>query len=103
MGINVCTSEASDNRVCIEIACASQCASKAIESMGFIDVLRPYQFRGKTRLLSPFVPRMGIREAQVFGYKMSLDLGDLIQRNIYLGTYERHETQCVVKLLKPSN
>lgn len=66
-----------------------------------IDQSRPWQFRGKGRLLDPFVPRSGVRQARVHGYQMELDLSEHIQRTVYLGAYERHETRLVSRLLRP--
>lgn len=63
------------------------------------DLLRPYQFRGKYRLLGKIAPKTGVREAVVHGAKMTLDLSDWMQRNIYLGSYERHETRAVRRWL----
>jgi len=65
-----------------------------------IDVLRPYQFRGKYRLLSPFAPANGTRHVRIFGSEMDLDLGDWSQRNIYLGSYEREETRVLRRVLR---
>lgn len=66
-----------------------------------IRALRPLRFRGKHRLLSRFVPIEGVRVADVFGYSMQLDLSDWIQRNIYLGSYERIEAEWVRRYLRP--
>lgn len=66
-----------------------------------IDWLRPVPFRGKARLLKPFVPMSGERDAEVFGYRVRLDLRDFIQRMIWLGDYERRDTRRVAQLLRP--
>lgn len=66
-----------------------------------IDTLRPFQFRGKGRLLQRLVPREGEYTAGVFGYRMRLDISEFIQRQIYLGSFERHETRWVRRWLKP--
>ncbi len=50
-------------------------------------------------MLDPCVPRTGAREATVFGYRMTLDLADIIQRQVYLGTYERAETSWILRVL----
>jgi hypothetical protein len=34
-----------------------------------VEVAQPFRFRGKFRLLDPFVPHEGERSATVFGYK----------------------------------
>lgn len=64
-----------------------------------INFLRPYPFRGKARLLARFAPASGQREVTVSGSRMTLDLSDWIQRNVYLGTYEREESGKVRRLL----
>jgi FkbM family methyltransferase len=66
-----------------------------------ISALRPWQFRGKGRLLRWLLPDSGTRQSHIFGYRVELDLGDLIQRMIYLGTYEREETRLVWRYLQP--
>lgn len=68
-----------------------------------IDLLRPFQFRGKARALGPLVPRSGEREAWVHGCRMRLDLSDHIQRHVYLGAFERHETRFVRGWLRPGD
>ncbi len=72
---------------------------RLVESM--VDLLRPYQFRGKARLLSRLVPRTGTRTSRVFGYRVELDLSELIQRMVYLGAFERWESRAVSRYLKP--
>src|SRR5712692_10236374 len=66
-----------------------------------IAVIRPFRFRGKYRLLNFLTPDEGIRNAQVFGLRFELDLGDWIQRLIYLGTFELFETRLVAGFLAP--
>lgn len=66
-----------------------------------IDALRPYQFRGKRRLFDALVPHSGERIADVFGYRMTLDLSRKIQRDVFIGNYEREESRIIRKLLKP--
>src|SRR4051794_29288953 len=63
--------------------------------------LRPYWFRGKGLLLKALTPENRKVRAQIFGYEMALDLSDEIQRNIYLGTFEPHETALLIKYLEP--
>ena len=58
-----------------------------------IEASRGYRFRGKFRLLDPFVPHDGEKRASVFGYEMSLDLSLKVQRDVYIGNYERTETR----------
>jgi FkbM family methyltransferase len=65
------------------------------------DKIRPYSFRGKARLLHSLCSREGERQTEVFGYQMKLDLGDYIQRSIYLGTFEPRESAQVRQYLKP--
>ena len=73
--------------------------------MGIVDqvisALRPIRFRGKGRLLGNFIRNSGIRRAKVFGCEVELDLEDLIQRMVYLGTYEQEEAALVSSYLKP--
>ncbi len=64
-------------------------------------LLSPVQFRGKTRLLNIICPREGIRRRKLFGYDVELSLVDHIQRNVYLGTYEPHDSSLVRNYLKP--
>lgn len=52
-------------------------------------------------MLGGLVPRVGSRDSRVFGYRMTLDLSDLLQRMIYLGIYEREETEIALRRLKP--
>jgi FkbM family methyltransferase len=66
-----------------------------------VNSLRPFSFRGKGRLLNSFCPKEGIRRTSLFGYSVELDVADHIQRNVYLGTYERHESALVRKYLRP--
>ena len=66
-----------------------------------IDALRPIQFRGKAALLQHLVSHGGVRTARVHDCAMELDLCEFIQRMMYLGTYERHETRLVRKYLCP--
>jgi FkbM family methyltransferase len=66
-----------------------------------IDLLRPYHFRGKLRLLGSVAPTEGERAVQVFGYRVRLDLAEAIQRWIYLGAFEPQETALVRAWLKP--
>ncbi len=65
-----------------------------------IDAARPWQFKGKARLLGRLVPGTGMRRAVVHGYQMTLDLSEHIQRMIYLGAYERWETRMVRRYLR---
>src|SRR5258707_2202086 len=65
------------------------------------DTIRPYNFRGKARLLHSLCPREGERQTEVFGYQMKLDLADYIQRSIYLNTFEPCESAQVRQYLKP--
>ncbi len=66
-----------------------------------VQLLRPFSFRGKYRLLTALIPKQGQREACIFGVRSTLDLSDLIQRFIYLGCYEPLETAAVRKVLRP--
>ena len=66
-----------------------------------IDALRPYHFRGKLRLLGGMAPRAGVRSTRLFGYDVQLDLGEAIQRWMYLGAFEPKETTLVKETLRP--
>jgi FkbM family methyltransferase len=64
-----------------------------------MNVLRRVPVR-KHRLLSPFFPANGERWAKVHGVMMELDLSDLIQRRVYLGTYSREEDRLIKGVLR---
>src|SRR5262245_23753485 len=66
-----------------------------------ISSFRPYNFRGKLRLLDGLVPHSGERVSKVFGYRVRLDLSEAIQRWIYMGAFERKETALVSRWLQP--
>lgn len=66
-----------------------------------IRLARPYWARGKGRLFNSLVSSQGEREEFAFGSQFRLDLSDYIQKNIYLGTYEPHETSLVSEYLQP--
>jgi len=63
-------------------------------------IIRPLPVRGKFRLLSRRVMKMGTVSARVHGWRMQLDLGDLIHRGMYLGSFEMAETRWVRSTLK---
>lgn len=63
-------------------------------------VLDPISFRGKARLLHAICPRNGEHEARIFGFDISLDLEDYIQRSIFLGTFEPCETRLFASRLR---
>src|ERR1700730_16140389 len=65
------------------------------------DAIRQFNFRGKARLLHGLCSREGEHEAEVFGYKIKLDLADYIQRSIYLRTFEPRESALIRHYLKP--
>jgi FkbM family methyltransferase len=66
-----------------------------------IDRCRSVHFRGKARLLNIVGPNSGIIRARIFNSVFELDLEDFIQRQIYLGTFEPHETRLVKRHLRP--
>lgn len=66
-----------------------------------LHILRPWPFKGKGWLFGRFVPASGTRRARVFGAEMDLNLGDLIQRGVYIGCFERTESNWVRRALKP--
>jgi FkbM family methyltransferase len=67
----------------------------------FVETSRPMHFRGKTRLMNHIGPRSGTRCSRIFGADFELDLEDFIQRQIYLGVFEPHETRIVRTNLRP--
>jgi FkbM family methyltransferase len=66
-----------------------------------ISVIRTIHFRGKARLLNLVGHNSGTRRARIFGSVFELDLDDLIQRQIYFGVAEPHETRLVRNYLRP--
>lgn len=74
---------------------------KMLASDRVFDFLRPIQFRGKIHLVNRFAPAAGEHRAQVFSLRMKLDLGEHIQRMIYLGCFERSDTRYVRRFLRP--
>lgn len=62
---------------------------------------RTPHFKGKARLLHALCPLRGSRDADLFGYRVRLDLSDYIERCAYLGIFEPEETRAVQALLKP--
>jgi FkbM family methyltransferase len=74
-------------------------SDKLIERV--VTKFRPLQFPGKGRLAELLVPRMGQRDALVFGSRFSLDLSDYIQRHIYAGSFERTESAIVRRMVRP--
>ena len=60
----------------------------------------PY-FRGKQRVLEALTPRNGVRTVVIHGVEMPLDLGELIQRQAFLGYYEHEEIALVRSYLRP--
>jgi FkbM family methyltransferase len=73
--------------------------------VGLLDIaaqsLRPFSFRGKGRLLNSLCEKTGTRRTTLFGYQIDLSLDDHIQRNVYLGTYEQHDSALVRRYLRP--
>lgn len=67
---------------------------------GVIRLVRQLPLRGKGRLFSPFIPRSGARDVAVWGkYRMSLDLADVVQRQMFLGCFGFEITRAVRHLL----
>jgi len=64
------------------------------------ELLRPVNFKGKALLLHKLCPKDGERDAELFGYRISLDRQDYIQRSMYLGTFEPNESAQVKSYLK---
>ena len=65
-------------------------------------LLQPFHFRGKARLLHSLCPQTGTQEARIFGYRMSLDLENYIERSIYLHVFEPQESALVRAYLRPA-
>jgi len=73
---------------------------QAIKSWVF-NQTRPVAFRGKVRIIEGRLPPLGTETVFIFGYKISLDLRNFLDRMIYLGTYEPLNTYRFRKLLRP--
>lgn len=58
-------------------------------------------FRGKPRLVARLVPKRGTHAAKIFGLHVQLDLGDVVERDIYGGIFEPSETRWVKSYLRP--
>lgn len=68
-----------------------------------VQTMRPLSFRGKLRLLNTFIPHEGERTVMAHGCLFRLDLGEYIQRSVYLGTFESEEASLVAGFLKPGH
>ena len=66
-----------------------------------LSLLRPRRFPGKYRLLHWICPTAGEETIELFGYKIRLDLGDFIQRCMYLNVYEQRESSLIKGYLQP--
>jgi FkbM family methyltransferase len=66
-----------------------------------INGCRPFYFKGKARLLNVVAAKSGIRQVRIFDSVFELDVEDHIQRHLYWGTYEHHETRLVQQYLRP--
>lgn len=60
-----------------------------------------WSLRGKGRLLDILCPHVGPADRTLFGRSIQLDLGEHIQRWIFLGLYERGPTRLVHDYLQP--
>src|SRR5262245_32273149 len=63
--------------------------------------IEPFWFRGKGRLLHALCPHQGTARRTIFGAAVTLDLSDWVQRCVFLGVYEPHETKWVRGYLRP--
>lgn len=71
-----------------------------IESL--VGWVRQWPVRGKGRLFSPLVARRGVRDVAVWGrYRMSLDLADVVQRQMFLGCFGYEIAAAIRSLLPP--
>lgn len=66
-----------------------------------LDYLRPFQFRGKRRLWNFITPVAGKKAAVVFGATLTLDVGNYVDRTIYMGCYEPLNTSLFRRILSP--
>jgi len=65
-----------------------------------IETLRPVQLKGKGFVLDFMTPRAGKRRVRVWGdYRMTLDLSNIIHRQIFMGCFGRFMTACTRALL----
>lgn len=65
-------------------------------------LVRPLPMRGKGALLNRVTPRRGARTVPVWGdYRMTLDLANVIHRQIYMGCFGREMTEWARALLPP--
>ncbi len=70
------------------------------EVIGAVSRFSP-PFRGKRRIMDMLVPAQGTFHADIFGFRMHLDVSEFIQRMMFLGMYERRETRTVKNVLNP--
>jgi FkbM family methyltransferase len=65
-----------------------------------IGTLRPVQLKGKGFVFDFVTPRAGLRRVRVWGdYEMTLDLSNIIHRQIFMGCFGRFMTECTRALL----
>src|ERR1017187_6491437 len=60
-------------------------------------------FRGKGRIASAITPRRGTVSGRLYGAHMRFDLSDLIQRAMYAGIYDPHESAELRSVLRPGD
>ena len=66
-----------------------------------IEWIRQFDFPRKAGLLHLICPRVGEKEIDLYGYKITLDLSDYIQRSVYLNVFEPYESNLIKNYLKP--
>jgi FkbM family methyltransferase len=67
-----------------------------------IGALRPFMVKGKGRVFDFVTPRSGTRTVRVWGsYRMTLDLADVVHRQIFMGCFGRDMTVWAKNLLPP--
>jgi FkbM family methyltransferase len=67
-----------------------------------VGLVRQLPFRGKGRMFSPVIPRSGLRDVAVWGdFRMTLDLADVVQRQMFLGCFGFEISSAVRRLLPP--
>jgi hypothetical protein len=68
-----------------------------------IGLVRQLPFRGKGRMFNPVIPRSGLRDVAVWGeYRMTMDLADVVQRQMFLGCFGFEISRAVRRLLRPA-
>jgi FkbM family methyltransferase len=67
----------------------------------FVECIRQFDFPRKAGFLNLICPKTGEKTIDYYGYKLSLDLSDYIQRSAYLNIFEPYESNLIKNYLKP--